>query len=190
MRRSGPQSQPDEVVAHVAGELDVLLRAAAVDPFAVVGIGVVAPGALDLVEGAILVSRSLERWQGYALRDALAAATALPVLLDNGATAAVHGDALCRELIQESADYLADAAVTVANLLDLDSLVLAGPSFTTAGAIYRRAVQERIAAEFFPAARHDVRVMLSGQVADAAAVGAAALVLQEELAPRHLVAGG
>lgn len=291
--RGARDRDPDEVVAHVAGELDVLLRAAAVDPSAVVGIGVVAPGALDLVQGAILVSRSLERWQGYALRDALAAATALPVLLDNDATAAaigefwsgriagslahctlymgasigagivvggsvyrgassntgplgrmrlhrpdggtvedlagpravaarardavaggrdsavrlsadadpfldftavataaVHGDALCRELIQESADYLADAAVTVANLLDLDSLVLAGPSFTTAGAIYLRAVQERIAAEFFPAARHDVRVMLSGQVADAAAVGAAALVLQEELAPRHLVAGG
>jgi predicted NBD/HSP70 family sugar kinase/biotin operon repressor len=291
--RGARDRDPAEVVADVAAELDVLLRAAAVDPSAVVGIGVVAPGALDLDRGAILVSRSLERWQGFALRDALAAGTGLPVLLDNDATAAaigefwsgriagsvahctlymgasigagiviggsvyrgassntgplgrmrlrgpdggtvedlagpaavaararaalaerresavrlsvdgdpfldftavaaaaVHGDDLCRALIEESAVYLADAAITVANLLDLDSLVLAGPSFTTAGSIYLRTVQDRIAAEFFPAARHDVRVMLSGQVADAAAVGAAALVLQEELAPRHLVAGG
>ncbi|MFB9954217.1 ROK family transcriptional regulator [Cellulomonas denverensis] len=289
--RGARDRDPAEVVADIATELDVLLRAAGVEPAAVVGIGVVAPGALDLERGAILVSRSLERWQGFGLRDALAGATGLPVLLDNDATAAavgefwsgriagslahctlymgasigagivvggsvyrgassntgplgrmrlrgpdagtvedlagpravaarvraaladgrtstvrlsadqdpfldftavtaaaVHGDPLCHELIEESADYLADAAITVANLLDLDSLVLAGPSFTTAGAIYLRAVQDRIAQEFFPAARHQVRVMLSGQVADAAAVGAAALVLQEELAPRHLIA--
>lgn len=288
--RGARDRDPADVVADVATELDVLLRAAAVDRAAVVGIGVVAPGALDLDRGAILHSRSMERWPGFAVRDALAAATGLPVLLDNDATAAaigefwsgriagslahctlymgasigagivvagsvyrgassntgplgrmrlhgpdrgtvedlagpravaarartalaegrdstvrlspdgdpfldftavataaVHGDDLCRALIEESAGYLADAAVTLANLLDLDSLVLAGPSFTTAGAIYLAAVRDRLDAGFFPAARHDIAVMLSGQVADAAAVGAAALVLQEELAPRHLV---
>ena len=288
--RGARDRDPADVVADVATELDVLLRAAAVDRAAVVGIGVVAPGALDLDQGAILHSRSMERWPGFAVRDILAAATGLPVLLDNDATAAaigefwsgriagslahctlymgasigagivvagsvyrgassntgplgrmrlhgpdrgtvedlagpravatrartalaegrsstvrlspdgdpfldftavataaVHGDDMCRSLIEESAGYLADAAVTLANLLDLDSLVLAGPSFTTAGAIYLAAVRDRLDAEFFPAARHEIAVMLSGQVADAAAVGAAALVLQEELAPRHLV---
>ncbi|MEV7972169.1 ROK family transcriptional regulator [Cellulomonas sp. NPDC089187] len=288
--RGARDRDPADVVADIATELDLLLRAAAVSASAVVGIGLVAPGALDLAQGAILASRSMTRWQGYPLRDALTRATGLPVLLDNDATAAaigeywsgriagsvahctlymgasigagiviggsvyrgassntgplgrmrlhgpdhgtvedlagphavaarartaldtgrpstirlspdadpfldftavataaVHGDDLAHRLIEESANYLADAALTVANLLDLDSLVLAGPSFTTAGALYLRAVRDRIDAEFFPAARHGVRVMLSGQVADAAAVGAAALVLQEELAPRHLV---
>ncbi|WP_448630164.1 ROK family protein [Cellulomonas soli] len=102
------------------------------------------------------------------------------------ATAAVHGDPLSVALVEESAEYLADAVVAVASMLDLDSLVLAGPSFTTAGSLYLTVLERRLQEEFFAAPKHGVQVMLSPQPADAAAVGAASLVLQEELAPRHL----
>lgn len=98
--------------------------------------------------------------------------------------AAVHGDPLGIELIRESCDYLSDAVVTVANLLDLDSISLAGPAFTIAGTLYLRHLSERLSRDSFAADRHPLRVRLSTQVTDAAAVGAAALVLQQDLRPR------
>lgn len=101
------------------------------------------------------------------------------------ASAAVHGDALAVELITESADHLANAVVSLANLLDLDSVVLAGPSLTTAGALYLDVVRRHMAEDFFAKGRHGVTVELSAYVADAAAVGGAALVLQREVAARR-----
>ncbi|HCX84838.1 MAG TPA: sugar kinase [Micrococcales bacterium] len=100
------------------------------------------------------------------------------------ATAAVHGDETAQRLLETSADHLSDAVLAIANVLDLDSVVLSGPAFAVAGTIYLRHLRRRLAAEFFAADRHPLRVRLSAQVADAAAVGAASLVLQRELAPR------
>ena len=97
------------------------------------------------------------------------------------ASAAVRGDALATALVEESAHHLADAVLTLVDLFDLDSIVLAGPSFTVAGSVYLSVLRERIAAEALPAVRHDVTVALSMRVADAAAVGAASMVLRAGL---------
>ncbi|WP_282948000.1 ROK family transcriptional regulator [Cellulomonas endometrii] len=289
--RGARRHEPDAVVQTIARHVDVLLRASGVGRRSVVGLGLAVPGTLDLDAGAIAVSRSLDRWQGFPVRSRLGAAVGLPVVMDNDATAAavgeywagrtvgsaahctlymgagigagivvggavyrgasgnpgplgqmhlhreghapgptleelaaphavarrarravaegrrttarlsadadpitdfgavataaVQGDALAVELVEDSAEYLADAAVTVANLLDVDSVVLAGPAFSTAGSLYAAVVERRLRAELHAAARHGVRVALAAHVADAAAVGAAALVLQEELAPRR-----
>lgn len=289
--RGARRTDPDTVVAGIARHVDVLLRASGVGRRSVAGLGLAVPGTLDLDAGAIAVSRSLDRWQGYAVRSRLGAAVGLPVVMDSDATAAavgeywagrtagsaahctlymgagigagivvggtvyrgasgnvgplglmhlhrarrdagptleelaaphavaraarravaagrrtsarlsadgdpitdfgavataaVQGDALAVELVEESADYLADAVVTAANLLDVDSVVLAGPAFSTAGSLYAAVVERRLRAELHAADRHGVRVALAAHVADAAAVGAAALVLQEELAPRR-----
>ncbi|WP_448630165.1 ROK family protein [Cellulomonas soli] len=92
-RARGARSRdPLDVVASVAEHVEVLLRAADVDRSAVVGIGLAVSGAIDLDEGAVLVSRTLERWQGFPVRSALAQATGLPVVLDNDATAAAIGE--------------------------------------------------------------------------------------------------
>jgi predicted NBD/HSP70 family sugar kinase len=292
--RGARRTDPEAVVAGIARHVDVLLRAAGVGRRSVAGLGLAVPGTLDLDAGAIAVSRSLDRWQGYAVRSRLGAAVGLPVVMDSDATAAavgeywagrtvgsaahctlymgagigagivvggavyrgasgnvgplglmhlhrpaagrhdpgptleelaaphavaraarravadgrrstarlsadgdpitdfgavataaVQGDALAVELIEDSAEHLADAAVTAANLLDVDSVVLAGPAFSTAGSLYAAVVERRLRAELHAADRHGVRVALAAHVADAAAVGAAALVLQEELAPRR-----
>lgn len=289
--RGAREEDPEAVVIGIAGEVDVLLRAAGIGRDRVAGVGLAVPGTLDLGEGAITVSRSLHRWQGFPVRASLAEAVGLPVVLDNDATAAavgeywagrtagsvahctlymgagigagvvvggtvhrgasgnagplgrmhlhrdghgpgptleelaaphavarrareavaagrttsarlsadgdpitdfgalataaVQGDPLALELVEDSAEYLADAAVTAANLLDVDSVVLAGPAFSTAGSLYVQVVERRLRAELHAADRHGVRVALAAHVADAAAVGAAALVLQEDLAPRR-----
>lgn len=288
--RGAREQDPERVVAGIAREVDVLLRAAGIGRDRVAGVGLAVPGTLDLDAGVIAVSRSLHRWQDFPVRERLADAVGLPVVLDGDAaaaavgevwagrtagsvahctlhmgagigagvvvggrvhrgasgnagplgrmhlhrsghepgptleelaaphavarrareavaagratvvrlsadgdpitdfgavaTAAVQGDALAGELVAESAEYLADAVVTIANLLDVDSVVLAGPAFSTAGSLYAQVVERRLRAELHAADRHGVRVALAAHVADAAAVGAAALVLQEDLAPR------
>jgi len=288
--RGARSSPPADVVAAVAHQVDLLLRATGIEPDLVVGLGVAAPGILDLQAGTILVARTLEPWRGFPVQAALQEATGLQVYLDSDATAAavgefwsgglegsrahctvymgasigvgilidgsvyrgassntgplgymrmagdrgtrgttieelagpraiagkarsaiaagrassaqlstdgdpftdfaavataaVLGDPLSLALITDSAEHLAAAVTTVVNLLDADSLVLAGPSFTTAGSIYLTIVRDQVRADFVAQAKHAVSVGLSLNVADAAAVGAAALVLQHRLAPR------
>ncbi|WP_241976075.1 MULTISPECIES: ROK family transcriptional regulator [Cryobacterium] len=289
IRGVGP-SDPDLTVARMAAQVDALLTGLGVAPGRVVGIGIAAPGPLDLDSGSLLAPPTLAAWRDFPIRDAVRRATGFPVTIDNDATAAaigefwsgsiagtaahctvymgagigsgivlggtvyrgassnageigqlwvsapdgagpgatvedlagpkaiaasaraglaegrrsavelspegdpfldfelvaaaaVDGDPFALELITRSADHLATAIVAVANILDLDSIVLAGPSFATAGPLYLVAAERRLAEGFFARARHRVQVRLSAHVADAAAVGAAALILHQELAP-------
>ncbi len=102
------------------------------------------------------------------------------------AMAAARGDDGATELIEYSAQWLATGVLTLANLFDLDSVSLAGPAFAVAGPTYVQAVSRRLDADFFVRTQHPVRVRLSTDVTDAAAVGGAALVMQNELAPRTM----
>jgi predicted NBD/HSP70 family sugar kinase len=88
-------------------------------------------------------------------------------------------------LLQDSARYLAAGAQTLANLLDLELLVLTGPGFAMAGSQYLPVMQEHLDATFFARRAHGVRVLISSNAPYAAAIGATALVLQSELSPRQ-----
>ncbi|MCR6689323.1 ROK family transcriptional regulator [Cellulomonas sp.] len=101
------------------------------------------------------------------------------------ARAAARGDETSMALLQRSARYLAVAAQTLSNVLDLAHVVLTGPSFALAGSLYLPVIEERLARSFFARGSHVVRVGISSNAPEAAAVGAAALVLQAELAPRR-----
>lgn len=102
------------------------------------------------------------------------------------ATSAARGDAFAESVLMRSAGYVAEGALCLANLFDLESISLAGPAFAVAGPLYLRVIEHRIDTGFFARANHGITVRLSPNVADAAAIGAAALVLQSELAPRHM----
>ncbi|MBD3778966.1 ROK family transcriptional regulator [Cellulomonas sp. ES6] len=156
-------------------------------------------GHLNVRRGSVWRGRAVEdvvvpRSVAERARALVATGTATRIRLDPGgdwdndfdavATAAVQGDEVALELIEESAEHLADAVLALTDLLDLDSVVLAGPAFAVAGTVYLRHLEQRLAHEAFAADRHPVRVALSRQVADAAAVGAASLVLQRALSPR------
>jgi len=88
-------------------------------------------------------------------------------------------------ILQRSARYVGVAAQTLANVLDLELVVLTGPAFALAGSLYVPEVERRLAQSFFARGSHPVRVAISTNAPEAAAVGAAALVLQSELAPRQ-----
>lgn len=154
--------------------------------------------ALRSEPGATIESVAAPAAVAAAARRAIASGRATSMVLGEGdafadfdvvAASATRGDPLALELIAESAEHIGDAVVTLADILDLDSVVLAGPSFSIAGPLYLRAVQRRVDAEFFARELHGVRVQLSHHVVDAAAVGAATLVLQQQLSPRRFGIG-
>lgn len=99
--------------------------------------------------------------------------------------AARRGDAGALALLERSARHLAVATRTLANVLDLEVVVLTGPGFAIAGSVYLPVVQEELDRAFFSRATHSVRVRLSRTAATAPAIGAAAMVLQSELVPLH-----
>ncbi|QAY74954.1 ROK family protein [Agromyces protaetiae] len=106
-------------------------------------------------------------------------------LFDLLARAAVIGDPDAGAIVGQAADRLARAVLTLANLFDLDRIVLAGAGFAVAGSIFATAVQERLDARAFARRIHPVRVELAIDPRDSAAIGAATLVLQSSVAPGH-----
>lgn len=99
------------------------------------------------------------------------------------ARSATEGDPVACELLDRSAEGVAVAVQSLANIVDPDLVVLTGPAFTAAGSHYLPLIQRRLDTAFFARACHRVEVLLSPNAAEAAAIGAAAMVLQSELAP-------
>jgi len=104
---------------------------------------------------------------------------------DRLARAAVNGHDAARVLIERSAERLAAAIVSFNNVLDLDRIVLAGPSFAVAGSLYVRVIRARIDRSSFARQAHETHVEIAANPRDSAAIGAAALVLQSSVAPGH-----
>jgi glucokinase len=71
-----------------------LLRKAGLSKADVAGIGIGAPGPLSHTEGIIICAPNLPGWVNVPLRNRLAKATALPVVLENDANAAAYGEFL------------------------------------------------------------------------------------------------
>jgi predicted NBD/HSP70 family sugar kinase len=290
---------PTDTISAIARRVGAMVASLGISKDLVVGVGLASPGPLDLDRGVILSPPRLAQWRNVPIRDVLADALGLPVVLDNDATAAAVGefwagrlgearshatiymsvglgagvildgtvfrgassnagelsqmmylvdgervalddiatpDAIVRRahtliadgtapglsevvapaepnsdaivrtfsdfvalstaavqgnreaeaLIDHSAQHLAAGAVSMANLFDLDSISLAGPAFQIAGPIYARALRSWVEAQFFARDAHGVRTQLSSAATDAAAIGAAAMVLQHRLAPRSM----
>jgi len=100
------------------------------------------------------------------------------------AAAAARGEQPARGLLERSAQVVAVAAQTLANVMDLGHIVLTGPVVAIAADIYEPAVEAQLKGTFFARLNHRIRVAVSANAAQAAAVGGAALVLHTELAPR------
>ena len=110
-----------------------------------------------------------------------------PVAADFAAIsrAARRGNARASALLEKSARYMAAAARTLANVVDLELLVLTGPSFAIAGSVYLPVLRTELDHAFFARNAHPIDIRLSPSAASAPAIGAAAIVLQSELVPLH-----
>ncbi|GAA3657749.1 ROK family transcriptional regulator [Nonomuraea antimicrobica] len=98
--------------------------------------------------------------------------------------AAASGEPEARRVIERVAERLADAAVSVVNMLDIDLLVLGGPALREVGGLYREVIARAVAERPLARGLHAVRVETSPIAADAAAIGAASLVFHATYAPR------
>lgn len=110
--------------------------------------------------------------------------TGRPLTAPQLGQAALQGDRLAEALFAQAAEAMAVAAVGVANILDLEVIVLAGSGFGPALGLLVPAMQDRLDAAFFARRRHPVLVQVSDHPETAAAVGAASMVLRRELASR------
>jgi predicted NBD/HSP70 family sugar kinase len=148
-----------------------------------------ARGCLEVLAGPAAVveqargNRRLARVAGLRRRDPETAS----VLADFGALsrAAKRGDTEAVALLERSARYVAVAVRNLANLMDLEAVVLTGPSFAIAGASYLPAIREELHRAFFARSAHVPDIRLSRAAATAPAIGGAAVVLQSELVPLH-----
>lgn len=98
--------------------------------------------------------------------------------------AAMAGDVTAGNLLDRSSRYLAEAVVTLVNLVDPQLVVLSGRGFAVSGELHRLAIEKALSRH--PLARHNqqIEVRLSTLPEQAGAVGAASLVLDARFSPR------
>ena len=97
------------------------------------------------------------------------------------ARAAVDGNESARAIIASAAKALGAAIVSVANVLDLDQVVLTGPALDVAGPLIVDEVGRIVSQTVFAREAHPVHIRLSASRDDPAAVGAATLVIHHLL---------
>lgn len=83
---------PKRVIDLIAGTAENLVQRAGVDPSRVLGLGVAAPGPIDVTSGVVLDPPQLPDWRNVRLRADLHASTGWPVLLDKDVTAAATAE--------------------------------------------------------------------------------------------------
>jgi predicted NBD/HSP70 family sugar kinase len=81
------------------------------------------------------------------------------------------------------AEYLADCAVTIANALDLELLIIGGRSIAHVAEIYRDKMGQFLQSRPLARRNHVMRVEISDMADDGAALGAASLVLHAAYSP-------
>ena len=87
--RTPEATRPDDVITSMAESISALIRSAGLAADRILGIGIAAPGPIDIERGVIVDPPLLEGWRDVPLRDALAEATGLPVVLEKDVNAAV-----------------------------------------------------------------------------------------------------
>jgi predicted NBD/HSP70 family sugar kinase len=81
-------SRPEAVITAIAAAIDKLIEASGVDRAKIAGLGVAAPGPIDHDNGTVVEPPLMDGWDSVPLRDALAEATGLSVLMDKDVTSA------------------------------------------------------------------------------------------------------
>lgn len=86
------EAGPEAVIADLVRLCDLLLHAADLPRAALAAVGVASPGPLDLRAGRIVKAANLPGWVQVPLRDRVAEAFGLPVVLENDGNAAAYGE--------------------------------------------------------------------------------------------------
>ncbi|MFC0623888.1 ROK family transcriptional regulator [Kribbella deserti] len=92
--RSEPAAaaEPAALIDGIASAIDELIQSSGIEVSRVVGVGIAAPGPIDVQRGVVVDPPNLTGWHNVPLRDELASRTGLPVLLDKDVTAAASAE--------------------------------------------------------------------------------------------------
>ncbi|MBB5078825.1 ROK family transcriptional regulator [Nonomuraea endophytica] len=88
-RRTPRGGETDAIAADMASSVSALMAESGADRERILGLGIAAPGPIDVTAGWVVDPPELPGWGRYPLRERLSAATGLPALLDKDVTAAV-----------------------------------------------------------------------------------------------------
>ncbi|MEU7003641.1 ROK family transcriptional regulator [Nonomuraea sp. NPDC046570] len=88
-RQTSSPQDADVIMAGIASALDVLLAGSGIERDRILGLGIAAPGPIDIAGGVMVDPPHLPGWHQVELVDRLHQATGLPVVLDKDVTAAV-----------------------------------------------------------------------------------------------------
>ncbi|WP_237771251.1 ROK family transcriptional regulator [Kribbella sp. ALI-6-A] len=83
---------PDALINGISAMIEQVITEAGAPRARVVGVGIAAPGPIDVERGAVVDPPNLTAWHRVPLRDALRDRTGLPVLLDKDVTAAASAE--------------------------------------------------------------------------------------------------
>jgi predicted NBD/HSP70 family sugar kinase len=92
--RSLADAEPEKVLAFIGTAVGGLIDEARIDPTRIWGVGVVLPGLFEHGSLVRFGPTSVPQWSGFPLVDRLSQQLAMPVLVENDATAAAIGEAL------------------------------------------------------------------------------------------------
>lgn len=90
--RTPQATNPSDVTSLIADQVAWLIQEAGVNRDSVLGLGIAAPGPVDVHAGVVLDPPQLPNWRDVQLRSDLHDATELPVLLDKDVTAAATAE--------------------------------------------------------------------------------------------------
>ncbi|WP_157683508.1 ROK family transcriptional regulator [Microlunatus soli] len=83
---------PTKLTAGAAAQIEKLIKKAEISRSKIVGVGIAAPGPIDIDRGVVIDPPNLAGWQSVPIRHAIGEATGLPVLLDKDVTAAATAE--------------------------------------------------------------------------------------------------
>lgn len=84
-----PSPQVEQTIERIVTAVEALVVTARIDSSRIMGVGIAAPGPIDLATGTVINPPLLVGWDRVAVRDILAARLRIPVLLEKDVTAAV-----------------------------------------------------------------------------------------------------
>lgn len=116
---------PAQVIQLITKTSESLVRRSGIDPARVLGLGVAAPGPLDLTAGVLLDPPLLAGWHKVPLRLDLQTATGRPVLLDKDVTAAATAELRAARTDRQNFIFLYLGAGVGAGIV-LDDIVVRG----------------------------------------------------------------
>jgi len=123
-----PADDPRRIIEAMAGEIEEMIAAAQIDRAIITGVGVATPGPLDAGRGTVIDPPKLHAWHRVPLRDALAEATGLRVIVEKDTTAAAVAELWTGDHPPDDSFLLVYMGIGIGTALVIDGDVVRGAS--------------------------------------------------------------